>query len=320
MAVGATVDVEAAGGQDGAATWHAGMVADAVAVAGGSGASGPTPARKEARDPGKRREKQRAAAAAARKRREEKGRDKQGARSLRRREPRPRDDDKGEESPVEPPALPKLESAHGTSPLLPAGAISSPPLRATTPAGHREAASSDTGQKDTFPAPTLSPAPHEQPQPEPEPAHARESTTASPACEAPSANVSKQSPSRSTTSITPPVISSPTELAAQCAVIQPALEAAMREVAKQRPAEPLHFLADRLVPEPGSLPAQDSASNPPPTAQQSVAGYLSSKVLPGVHAALLELFRHQPPVNDNAALAAEIMARVLRGQAMGVST
>ena len=116
--------------------------------------------------------------------------------------------------------------------------------------------------------------------------------------------------------ITAPVISSPAELTTQCAVIQPLLQAAIREVARQRPADPLRVLADLLVSGADPLPPRDNPTTPEPISSaaspQSVAGYLSKEVLPGVHVALLELIRYQPPVTDDAALAAKIMARALQ--------
>ena len=127
-----------------------------------------------------------------------------------------------------------------------------------------------------------------------------------------------------------PVISSHTELATQCAtVIEPRLKAAIREVAKQRPAEPLRFLADLLTSDSECLPSRNSAQSAlsgsesvsqDAASTQSVASYLSAEVLPAVHGALLELIRYQPPVTDDAALAAEIMARALRSGAGFQST
>jgi hypothetical protein len=105
---------------------------------------------------------------------------------------------------------------------------------------------------------------------------------------------------------------------AQSALIQPALKTAMREVAKLRPAEPLLYLADRLLAGGAASPARDGgaadATEPAGGSgrQQSVAGYLSAEVLPAVHTALVELIRHRPPVTEDAALAAEIVARALR--------
>ena len=281
-----------------------------------------TAARKEAQDPGKRREKQRAAAAAARKRREEKGprptRD-------RRREPRARRADTGGGPPGGLPALPTAESdgppatlpalpTVGSAPapsVLPTGAVSTPPPpRVTVPAGQEEATSADTEPTGALPPRALAPPD----------VHTAAETRRTVLPDRPSASKP----------IVAPVISSHTELATQCAtVIEPRLKAAIREVAKQRPAEPLRFLADLLTSDSECLPSRNSAQSAlsgsesvsqDAASTQSVASYLSAEVLPAVHGALLELIRYQPPVTDDAALAAEIMARALRSGAGFQST
>jgi hypothetical protein len=305
-----------------ASTTAAAADADAAAAAQQELGTGATAARKEAQDPGKRREKQRAAAAAARKRREEKGprptRD-------RRREPRAQRADTGEglpaglpvlpttESdgpPAALPALPTVGSAPAPSVLPAAGVVSTPPPpRVTVPADqHEEATSADT-EPNAAPSARASSPPDVHAAPESRPGPDRPSATKP---------------------IMAPVISSPAEPTTQCAtVIEPRLKAAIREAAKQRPADPLRFIADWLITDPDSLPPRDAAHSPPSDSEsvpqnaapkQSVAAYLSAEVLPGVHEALLELIRYQPPVTDDAALAAEIMARALRSGAAGQST